>query len=185
MARPIGASYDFNVGGSNPRALVKVVLDAGVRNLDLVVNVGQTEFVGDLLFDLVEIAVRIGLALSVECPLHVALNFKVEDHARVRPAKTLNSLHFFEISTIDLSVMLHLSGLYEARVKLLILSETSDLLHDLLAGTRQRDDLNPLRFSPRTIAAGIDRTERHNAFLFQISKISVQRAAVAAVDGFR
>ena len=31
MAGPIGAGYDLNVRGSNPRALIEVVLDAGVR----------------------------------------------------------------------------------------------------------------------------------------------------------
>ena len=41
VARPIGAGHDFNVGRPNARALIEFVLDAGIRDLDLVVNVGQ------------------------------------------------------------------------------------------------------------------------------------------------
>jgi hypothetical protein len=40
VPRPIGSGHDFNVGGPDARALIEFVLNAGVRDLDLIVNVG-------------------------------------------------------------------------------------------------------------------------------------------------
>ena len=45
-----GCHFDVREGGS--RARVEFVLDAGVGNLDLVVDHGQLQLVGDLLADL-------------------------------------------------------------------------------------------------------------------------------------
>ena len=156
MARLIGAGHDFNVGGTNARALIELVLNAGVRDLDLVVNVRQIELVGDLLFDFGQITVRIRLALGVECPLYVALDLEIEDDARIRAADTFNSLDFLEVGAIDLCVVLHLSRLYQSGVELLIVTENPDLTHDLLTRPCQRDNLNPFWLTPGTIAAGVN-----------------------------
>jgi hypothetical protein len=66
MTGAVGGSQDFDVLVSRLRTLVEVVLDPGIGNLNAVIDEGKIKSLRNLLFDLVHIALRVGLARGVD-----------------------------------------------------------------------------------------------------------------------
>jgi hypothetical protein len=62
----VGCGHDFDVREGCLRSLVEFVVDAGVRNLNLVVHMWKFESFSDLLLDLGEVPFRLSYAGAVE-----------------------------------------------------------------------------------------------------------------------
>src|SRR4029077_9732299 len=69
-----GGGRDFDVREGSPGSLVELVFDACVGNLNLSVDHRELDLVGDLLPDLVQVALGIGFSLVIDRSLNLWLS---------------------------------------------------------------------------------------------------------------
>ena len=101
-------------------AILVVVLDAQVGEVDLLVEVGQVVLQRPAL-NLVVVAIgpAVASAALVQPLLVFALELVVQDHPFDADAALLETLRFAQIGAVDLRVVFHFSRLLEVGVKLL------------------------------------------------------------------
>lgn len=106
VSRPVGRRNHFDIGERRTRALIHVVVNPRVGNFDLVADVWQLLLLGDFVFNLVYAAAGVCLLGGMNGFLHLRLQLEVEFHAEIRAAGLLGAFGFFEISAINLRVVL-------------------------------------------------------------------------------
>src|SRR4029077_329794 len=104
-----GGGRDFDVREGGPGSLLELVFDACVGNLNLSVDHRKLDLVGDLLSDLLQVALGIGFSLVIDRSLNLGFQLEVEGNARIFATEALDPACLFQISTVDLGVMLNLA----------------------------------------------------------------------------
>ncbi len=131
-------------------------MDAGVRNLNLVVVVWKFESFSDLLFDLGEVPFRLSFAGGVEGFLDFVFQFKIKLDAKILAPSVLDPPGFFKVGTVNLGVVLDFAGLHQPVVKLLIEREFSSLVSQPLTVLGERYDFDALGAKPAPVITGRD-----------------------------
>jgi hypothetical protein len=128
MLRTIGGGYDFDVGEGRLRSLVKFVMNASVRNFNSVIDIWQMEALGHFLLDLGDIALRFRFPSSVHCLIDVSLELKIKLNAEILAPSALDLFRLFEISGVDLGIVLGFPWLHKPVVELLFRREPAGLV---------------------------------------------------------
>jgi len=124
----IGGGYDFDVGEGRLRSLVKLVMNASVWNLNFVIDIWQMEALGHFLLDLGDIALMFRFPSSVHCLIDVSLELKIKLNVEILGPSALDLFRLFEISAVDLGVVLGFPWLHKPVVKLLFRSKLASLM---------------------------------------------------------
>src|SRR6266566_5644945 len=120
MTGTVGGGRDFDVREGSPRSLIELVFDAGVGNLNLSVDDRKLDLIGDLLADVLHVSLGIGFALVMDRSMDLGFQLEVECDARICTAELLDPGGLFQISAVDLRVMLDLTPFDQASVNFLI-----------------------------------------------------------------
>src|SRR3984893_1991672 len=123
MLRTIGSGYDFDVGESRLRPLVKLVMNTSVGNFNFVIDIWQMETLGHFLLDLGDIALRFRFPSSVHCLVDVSLELKIKLNAKILTPSVLDLCRLFEIRAVDLGIVLGFPWLHKPVVELLFRSK--------------------------------------------------------------
>src|SRR5713226_6767639 len=147
-------------------------MDAGVRNLNLVVVVWKFESFSDLLFDLGEVPFRLSFAGGVEGFLDFVFQFKIKLDAKILAPSVLDPPSFFEVGAVNLGIVLNFARLHQAVVKLLIEWKFPSLVSQSLTVLGERYDFDALGAKPAPVIAGRHGIDPDQIPLFQVSEIS-------------
>jgi hypothetical protein len=184
MAGTVGGGRDFDVREGSPGSLVELVFDACVGNLNLSVDHRKLDLVGDLLADVLQVALGIGFSLLIDRSVDLGFQLEVEGDARICAAELLDPGCLFQIGAVDLGVMLDLAPFDQASVNFLIRAELTTVPDKGSAGSGEGDDLDMLDFLEASVSAGVDEVGRDQALVSQKLKIAGELPLLSAINGF-
>jgi len=156
MFWPVSRSHNFDVRESCLRSLIEFVVDAGVRNLNLVVRMWKFESFSDLLLDFGKVPFRLSFAGGVEGFLDFVFQFKIKLDAKILAPSVLDPPGFFEVGAVNLGIVLNFARLHQSVVKLLIEREFPSLVSQPLTVLGERYNFDALGAKPAPVITGRD-----------------------------
>jgi hypothetical protein len=112
MFGPVGRGNYLDVGERSLRSLLEFVMDAGVRDLDLVAEIGKLESFSDLLLDLGYGPLRLSFAGGVEGLVDFVFELKIKLDAKSPAPTALDAFRLFKVGAVNLRIMLSFARLY-------------------------------------------------------------------------
>ena len=125
----------------------------------------------------------VGFALVIDRSLNLGFQLEVEGNARISASKLLDSACLFQISAVDLGIMLDLAPFDQARINLLIRTQLTPVPDKGSAGSGEGDDLDTLDFLEASVSAGVDEVDGDQAFVSQELEIAGELPLLAAIHG--